>query len=248
MEPSIPLALPAHTHIDRREGGGSSLGGVIDHFGICVADLDQGRAFYTLAVELLDGPERSESGEFVEWNEFAIAQASDERPLTRGLHVAFTASDRAQVDSWWEAMRDAGHPDLGAPGPRSEYSPSYYGAFISDPAGNSVEAVHHDQVRSDGGSIDHLWLRVRDLDASTGFYKAVAPAIGAEVLTRRPDRTTIRRGGPPSLTLVQGEPTRNVHLAFSAPDTSTVDAFHQGAGHAVILITFAREPDNHVGR
>lgn len=239
----------------------SSLGGVIDHLGICVADLDRGRAFYALALKLLDGPERAESEEFVEWNDFAIAQASAKRPLTRGLHVAFTAGDRAQVDWWWEAMRDAGHPDLGAPGPRPEYIASYYGAFIADPAGNSVEAVHHDHLRTDSGIIDHLWLRVTDLDASTRFYKTVAPAIGAEVLTRRPDRTTIRRGGPPSFTLVQGEPTQNVHLAFSAPDTSTVDAFHNAgidAGykslgrpgerpnyHPGYYASYLRDPDGH---
>ena len=158
-------------------------------------------------------------------------------------------------------MRDAGHPDLGAPGPRPEYSPSYYGAFVADPAGNSVEAVHHDHLRSDGGVIDHLWLRVRNLDASTRFYKTVAPAVGAEVLTRRPDRTTIRRGGPPSFTLVEGEPTHNVHLAFGAPDTGTVDALHKagiGAGyeslgapgerpqyHPGYYASYLRDPDGH---
>jgi catechol 2,3-dioxygenase-like lactoylglutathione lyase family enzyme len=205
---------------------------VIDHLGICVADLEQGRAFYTLALQLLNGPERSESDEFVEWNDFAIAQASTKRPLTRHLHVAFTARDRKQVNWWWEAMRDAGHPDLGAPGPRPQYSPTYYGAFIADPAGNSIEAVHHDHTRNDDGIIDHLWLRVRDLTASTRFYKTIAPTVGAEVLTRHPDRTTIRRDGPPSITLVQGEPTENVHLAFDAPDTATVDAFHQAGINA----------------
>lgn len=205
---------------------------MIDHLGICVADLEQGRAFYTLALQLLNGPERTESDEFVEWNDFAIAQASDQRPLTRNLHVAFTARDRKQINWWWEAMRDAGHPDLGAPGPRPLYSPTYYGAFIADPAGNSIEAVDRDHTRSDGGIIDHLWLRVRDLNASTRFFATIAPSLGAELLTQRPDRTTIRRGGPPSLTLVEGDPTQNVHLAFTAPDTTTVDAFHHAGINA----------------
>jgi hypothetical protein len=30
-----------------------------------------------------------------------------------------------------------------APGIRTEYSPGYYAAFVNDPDGNNVEAVHH---------------------------------------------------------------------------------------------------------
>ena len=41
---------------------GSSLGGVIDHLGVCAADLDEGRAFYTLALGLLEWRARA-SGE-----------------------------------------------------------------------------------------------------------------------------------------------------------------------------------------
>ena len=29
------------------------------------------------------------------------------------------------------------------PGPRPQYHPTYYGAFVLDPDGNNVEAVHH---------------------------------------------------------------------------------------------------------
>jgi len=31
----------------------------------------------------------------------------------------------------------------GKPGVRAEYHPGYYGAFVRDPDGNNVEAVHH---------------------------------------------------------------------------------------------------------
>ena len=37
----------------------------------------------------------------------------------------------------------AGGRDNGAPGPRPEYHPYYYGAFVLDPDGNNVEAVAH---------------------------------------------------------------------------------------------------------
>jgi catechol 2,3-dioxygenase-like lactoylglutathione lyase family enzyme len=200
---------------------------VIDHVTIRAGDLDLARAFYTPALELLDGPELTEGDWGLEWGDFSIAPATGDRPVTCRLHIAFTAEDRKQVNSWWEGMRDAGHPDLGAPGPRPEYSPSYYGAFIGDPAGNSIEAVHHDHVATNTGTIDHLWLRVADLDASAQFYATLAPVVGYELLRRRPDRVTVRRGGPPSFTLVHGEPTHNAHLAFTAEDNAIVDAFHQ---------------------
>lgn len=32
-------------------------------------------------------------------------------------------------------MTEAGHQDHGAPGPRPQYSASYYGAFVCDPDG-----------------------------------------------------------------------------------------------------------------
>jgi hypothetical protein len=55
------------------------------------------------------------------------------KPVTRGLHLALVAESRAAVDEWWRAMTGAGHQDDGAPGPRPQYSPSYYGAFVRDP-------------------------------------------------------------------------------------------------------------------
>jgi hypothetical protein len=37
----------------------------------------------------------------------------------------------------------AGGGDNGEPGLRTHYHPGYYGAFVHDPDGNNVEAVHH---------------------------------------------------------------------------------------------------------
>ena len=38
----------------------------------------------------------------------------------------------------------------------------YCGAFLRDPDGNSIEAVHTGKTR-EPGAIDHLWLRTRDV-------------------------------------------------------------------------------------
>jgi predicted lactoylglutathione lyase len=47
------------------------------------------------------------------------------------------------VDVCHAAAVAAGGRDSGAPGPRPEYSEGYYGAFVLDPDGHNVEAVHH---------------------------------------------------------------------------------------------------------
>ena len=61
---------------------------------------------------------------------------------------------------------------------RPEYGDDYYGAFLLDPDGNSIEAVHHGSLRS-GGIIDHLWIRVADVNASQAFYDTIADGFGA---------------------------------------------------------------------
>lgn len=58
-------------------------------------------------------------------------------------HVAFTAQDRARVAAFHAAGMLAGGEDFGAPGPRPIYHENYFGAFLTDPDGNNVEAVCH---------------------------------------------------------------------------------------------------------
>ena len=58
-------------------------------------------------------------------------------------HTAFGAATRAQVDAFYRAALGAGGRDNGAPGLRTIYHPTYYGAFVLDPDGNNVEAVCH---------------------------------------------------------------------------------------------------------
>lgn len=59
-----------------------------------------------------------------------------------GFHVAFDAPDRAAVDAFHAAAMAHGGRDLGAPGLRDHYGPTYYAAFVMDPDGYKIEAVH----------------------------------------------------------------------------------------------------------
>jgi len=197
---------------------------MFDHVTMRVADREASSRFYRVAIG-----EPLYDGEFVDWGELSLLEGVN---TTKRLHLAFGVADRAAVGAWWRRLVDAGYASNGEPGPRPEYNETYYGGFVVDPDGNSVEAVHHRSSRTD--ALDHLWLRSRDVIAQKGFYEALAPVVGLRLVHDAPDRVRFTDGAG-SFTFVAGEqPTENVHLAFHAPDRATVDAFHAvavAAGH-----------------
>ncbi len=201
---------------------------LLDHVTIRVSDYEASRSFYELALGKLGFDEPYRGGHFVEWEDLSIGAARADRPVTRRLHLGLAAPSRELVDVFWQALTGAGYRDDGPPGARPQYSDDYYGAFVLDPDGNSVEAVHHGLLRADGGVIDHLWLRSRDLGAVKRFYETIAPLTGIELRVDEPDRVAYRVTNG-SFSFVQGEPTEYVHLAFSAPDNPAVDDFHRAA-------------------
>jgi catechol 2,3-dioxygenase-like lactoylglutathione lyase family enzyme len=222
---------------------------VFDHVTLRVSDLEASRRFYELALAQLGYGEPYRGPEFLEWEDLSISTASDDRPVTRNLHVALVAASREAVDAWWRAMTAAGHPDDGAPGPRPQYSPGYYGAFVRDPDGNSVEAVHHGEPREGENRLDHLWIRVRDLVESRFFYETVAPTVGLQVRDGAPNRFHVTNGRR-SFALVREDPvTENVHLAFPATDRAAVEEFHRAALEAGFRDNGApgERPEYHAG-
>src|SRR5213083_656018 len=135
---------------------------MFDHVGVRIADLAASRRFYETVLSAIGigAPDHADD-ELVEWDDFAIGPPTSERePLTRRLHLGFGAPSREHVDAFWKAGTRAGYRDDGAPGPRPEYGPDYYGGFLLDPDGNSAEAVHRQRARAvPAGRIDHLWIR-----------------------------------------------------------------------------------------
>ncbi len=198
---------------------------MIDHVTIRVSDLEASRRFYDTVLPTL-GLELEPDSEYLEWGDFSIAAATPGTPVTRRLHVGFRAPSREHVDAFWRAGADAGYRDDGEPGLRPEYSPSYYGGFLLDPDGNSAEAVWHEEPRT--ASIDHVWIRVADVEAAKRFYDAVAPQTGFALRHEHADRATFV-GSNGSFTVVAGEPTEHLHIAFAAEEDETVDAFHAAA-------------------
>ncbi len=202
---------------------------MFDHVSIRVAEFPASERFYRTTLEQL-GIEPTHAGtNRIEWNDFSIVAADDEHPPTRHLHVAFVAPTREHVGAFWRAGLSAGATDDGQPGERPRYTDSYYGAFLRDPDGNSAEAVIHNDARR-GGHIDHLWIGVKDVDAASAFYTAVARHTGLRE-GRRWDGGRQFRGAWATFSVVaDGRPqTKRLHIAFPAPDQRTIQDFHQAA-------------------
>lgn len=62
-----------------------------------------------------------------------------------GTMVAFMAHSHASVDAAHAAALSAGGLDEGAPGPRPNFAPGYYGAYVRDPDGNKMHFVYRDE-------------------------------------------------------------------------------------------------------
>ncbi len=168
--------------------------------------------FYVRVLSVLGRSATRRDDQQTAWGAFCLAQAGTGQAVTRGLHIGFAAGSRADVDEFWRSGTDAGYRDDGPPGERPQYTDGYYGAFLLDPDGNSVEAVHHPGVRR-AGSVDHVWIRVADVATARGErYDALAAAAGARVVFESPDKVRYSTGDG-SLTVLAGTPTE-------APDVS----------------------------
>lgn len=122
---------------------------MLSHLSFGVADLARAMAFYDAALKPLGlarvwSNERGGGYGPPGGNDILalFARPGQARAPGPGFHLAFNAPDRAAVDAFHAAALGAGGTDAGAPGPRPQYSASYYAAFVNDPDGHKLEAVH----------------------------------------------------------------------------------------------------------
>jgi catechol 2,3-dioxygenase-like lactoylglutathione lyase family enzyme len=122
---------------------------MLSHLSLGVADLARAAAFYDGVLGALgyarvwsnaDGVGYGEAGGNDQLALFAASGIAS--PPGAGFHLAFAAPTRASVDAFHAAALRLGGRDQGAPGTRPHYSPSYYAAFVTDPDGHKLEAVH----------------------------------------------------------------------------------------------------------
>lgn len=124
-------------------------GRLIDHIDLIVRDLAAARRFYDAVLGAIGHGVVQEGEGWFRADELFV---TDRGLLTGRMHIAFVAPDREAVGRFHAAGLAAGGRDNGAPGPR-HYHPGYYGAFLLDPDGNNIEAVHHGPVEQSGSAV-----------------------------------------------------------------------------------------------
>ena len=130
-------------------------GRLIDHIQLVVKDLAASMNFFSNVLGALEVP-MGGSGEGYFWaDELFVSTA--ESPAAQGAftgrhHLAFQAKARTMVEAFHKAALASGGRDNGAPGERP-YHPGYYAAFVLDPDGNNIEAVHHGEAERTAPSV-----------------------------------------------------------------------------------------------
>ena len=119
---------------------------MLDHLSIQCANLDAAAAFYDAVLEPLGGRRIMEVGGAVgygvDFPTFWVGQQATGEGF-RESHIAFRAPDREAVQTFFDVAVELGAKPLHEPRLWPEYHAGYFGAFVRDPDGNNVEAVHH---------------------------------------------------------------------------------------------------------
>ncbi len=123
---------------------------MLHHLSIGVTDLVRSARFYDAVLATLGYAPLSRNARHVAYGPpgfageppFAILPVGDgARPVSPRFHLAFRATEHAQVHAFHAAALAHGGLDDGPPGTRPTYDPSYYTAFVIDPDGYRLEAV-----------------------------------------------------------------------------------------------------------
>lgn len=117
------------------------------HVGVFASDFTASERFYTAALCALGITPGYRTDRYAEyWRpgedtpSLALEPADGAATVTRGVHIAFDAESRDEVDAFCAAAVAAGGTARHAPRVWPEYRA--YCGFVSDPDGNNIEAVH----------------------------------------------------------------------------------------------------------
>lgn len=121
---------------------------MFSHVTFGTSDLARAGAFYDTVLGILGHVRGLERETFISYGDRSGARFFVMNPFDgnaastgNGVHAAFVAESRADVDAFHAAALAAGGTDEGAPGLRPHYHEDYYAAYVRDPDGNKLQAV-----------------------------------------------------------------------------------------------------------
>ena len=181
-------------------------GPMFDHVTIRVSDRAASERFYATVLEPL-GIERTYAGEsLTEWDDFSLAPADDEHPVTRRLHVGFVAPSREHADEFWRAGTPPATATTARPGRGRSTATTTTARSCSTRTATAPRRCTTARCAS-GGNVDHLWIRVADVAASKRFFETIAPYTGMRLRTDTPERARFAGGGG-SFSVLAGDADR----------------------------------------
>jgi catechol 2,3-dioxygenase-like lactoylglutathione lyase family enzyme len=124
---------------------------IISHITLGTNDIERAGRFYdavlgTLGFERLPKPPgKPPAYEKNGMPTIYLYPPEDGRPATwgNGTHIAFVAPTQEAVHAFYESAIRLGGSCAGKPGPRPHYGAGYYAAYVRDPDGNKLQAVHY---------------------------------------------------------------------------------------------------------
>lgn len=122
---------------------------MLHHVSVGVADVERAAKFYDAVLGALGYKRTAQYLPYaIAYGPTGISQFWIGLPHNReaakagnGAHIGFSARNKNAVQKFHAAALANGGTDDGAPGPRPDYGPDYYGAFVFDLDGNKVEAT-----------------------------------------------------------------------------------------------------------
>ena len=160
---------------------------MIDHISIAVRDLDSERRLLRCRAwplsnspALFDRPNHIGFGKRYPELWLNARPAMAPLPADVGAHIALRAPSPEAVTAFHAAALAAGGTCDGPPGPRAAAMTTYFGAFVRDPDGNRLEAVHFPRPPPNSPALSvysHLPLR-RPPSLSLHCHKPHAITLG----------------------------------------------------------------------
>jgi catechol 2,3-dioxygenase-like lactoylglutathione lyase family enzyme len=135
------------------------IGRLVDHVHLRARNLERTKRFYRAVLGALGKPISADDAQHLACDELWIDALGDDQRSATHVHLAFQAQDRDAVRRFHAAGLEAGGHDNGTPRERP-YHPGYFAAFLIDPDGNNIEAVHHGRAERSAESIQ---IRAKDL-------------------------------------------------------------------------------------
>ena len=130
---------------------------MLSHVTVGTNDLERARGYYDALLPVLGFVRLHHDEQYIGYSRgigddgrpikpmFWVCLPFDGAPATvgNGVHIAFMADSRSDVDRFYQAGLELGGRDEGPPGLRPHYHESYYGAYFRDLDGNKLQVCCH---------------------------------------------------------------------------------------------------------